>query len=118
MNKNFLHHLLIFLLALTGVGLLVLAVFYYQTQTNIATNVRAIIAGLFFLDAIFYFVVAWGVCRKIKWLYWCGIALVAVNAVAIIFDDIGFYDIIASLINIPLLIMLISDRKQLNPSTR
>lgn len=113
MSKKFsLHDLLIILITLSGLAGLVLAIWYPIVQTTVDMKARIIIASFLALDAIFYFVAAWGVYKRIKWIYYFSILLFSINAIAIIFDEIGFYDILAFALNILLLILLIVDNKK------
>ncbi|HOE15551.1 MAG TPA: hypothetical protein PLH82_02700, partial [Candidatus Paceibacterota bacterium] len=65
--------------------------------------------------AICYFVAAWGILKNKKWLFPWTVALLIVNILALIFDDIGVIDISYGIFNFLILALVIySYRKNLN----
>lgn len=60
-----------------------------------------------------YFVVAWGVAKNVKWLYPLTTALLIVNALGTIFDDVGVIDVVFMVANTLILILLLNYRKKL-----
>jgi hypothetical protein len=107
MNKIIVKKLLTVLLIVVGMAVLAVAVRYTFWPLDISLTLKIIFFVLLGGDAICYFVAAWGVAKNVKWLYPFTIALLVINTLGAIFDDIGLADIIASGINIVLLIMLI-----------
>src|SRR4030042_4401650 len=99
MNRGLTHNLLIILLFLAGLSVLAVAILYPAFNPSLSLNIRLIVASLLIVDAAFYFLAAFGVYKKIKWLYYFAIFLLAANALAAIFDEIGLYDIAASATN-------------------
>lgn len=99
--------LLYYLLGIFGVVILVSAMFFMVTNTHVMFLIRLIMASILFLDAICYFVAAWGIAKNIRWIENLTVFLLAINALGVIFDDIGFYDILTLVSNIILLFMLI-----------
>ena len=113
MNKNLLQKILVALFILVGLAVAAVAIRYSIFATTVALNLRLIFFAILFADAICFFVAAWGVAKNIKWLYPLTIALLVVNALGLIFDDIGFADIAATAINILLLILLIVNHRKI-----
>lgn len=111
-KKANVHSFLIILILLTGGIGIVLAILYPLSQTSLGISTRLIVTSFLMIDAICYFVAAWGVHRRIKWIYALSIALFLANALATIFDEIGVYDVLASILNIILLVLLVTDNKK------
>lgn len=100
---NFLKRLLAILFVLSGLAVFVSAILYPILNPNLPIATRLIISSAIIADAFCYFIAAWSVTRSIKWLYLFTIVLLIVNAIGIIFDEVGMYDILASAFNILLL---------------
>jgi len=115
MNRktDLLRNTLITLLVLMGLAVLAVVVGYPLLNGEIPTNVIWLISVLMGADAICYFVAAWGVAKNIKWLYPLTTALLIVNALGVIFDDIGVIDVIFMVANTLILILLLNYRKKL-----
>lgn len=111
MNKSIFSKILVILLILSGIGTLLAAAGYPIYNPSLALNLRLIFFFLLFADAVCYFVAAWGANKNIKWLYPLTIALLVINALGLIFDDIGLVDISFSLFNILILIILIYNHR-------
>lgn len=106
------HNLLIALLIITGLSIIFLTLFYFfNYQDQIPQTALIIISSLLLFDGIIYFSIAYGIIKKIKIFYHFGILLNFLNAIAIIFDNIGLYDIIATIVSLIILILLIIDYK-------
>lgn len=112
-KNNLLRNVLIVLLGVMGFAVLAVAVRYTFWGPEIALVLRLIFFFLLFTDAVCYFVAAWGVRRGKKWVYTFTIALLAVNILAVIFDDIGLVDIVAMGFNLLMLIMLFYSKKEI-----
>lgn len=111
--KPKLHNILIALFVLSGLGIIVVAInnLVVLSNMNIPVVVSVIFGNLLAIDALFYFLVAWGLHKKTKWAFTMGLILVAVNILALIFDDFGLADVLAALFNLLLGAMLVIDRK-------
>jgi len=100
------------LLSLVGAGVLAVAINYTFFGPDLPLVLRLIFFFLLFADAVCYFVAAWGIFKKIKKIYPLTIALLVINALGIIFDDIGFVDIATAGVNIVIIILLIYDHQK------
>jgi hypothetical protein len=100
---------------LTTMGLAVLAVALRYTfwGPDISLVLQLIFFFLLFADAVCYFVAAWGVRRGKKWVCPFTIALLVVNILAAIFDDIGLADIVVMGFNLLMLVMLFYSKKEI-----
>jgi len=116
--QNLIEKILTVSFVLVGLGVLAVAVNYTFFGPDIPLVLRVIFFSLLFTDAICYFVAAWGVWKNIKWLYPLIIALLAINIIGIIFDDIGFVDIAAAVYNVILLVLLIHNHNKWKNSTK
>jgi hypothetical protein len=85
--------ILLTLNALTWIALGVLGIFYLPADQTSAT-LAYILVGLIFLNALLLGLVAWGVGRGIRWLYWMGMALVGFNLFLSVTDQLGLIDLI------------------------
>lgn len=101
------------LLIAMGLAVLAVVVGYPLLNGEIPANVIWIISVLMGADAICYFVAAWGVAKNVKWLYPLTTALLIVNALGAIFDDIGVIDVIFMVANTLILILLLNYRKKI-----
>ncbi len=108
MNKN----LIIYSLIAVGIFLIVVSIMYPIYNDFLPLNTKIIISSLIAIDAILYFVSAWGINRNIKWIYYLTIILIFVNAIASLSDQLGLYDILAFVIHVFLFILLIINYKQ------
>jgi len=102
-------------LILTFLGLAIVAVVvgYPLLDAEIPENVIWIISLLMGADAICYFVAAWGVAKNVKWLYPLTTALLIVNTLGAIFDDIGVIDVVFMVTNTLILVLLLNYRKKI-----
>lgn len=96
------------LLAFFGILTLITGIYYYANTPLIDKTIRTIMFSLFVADAIFYLAASWGVFKKIRWLFWPTIALLAVNILALVFDDIGWVDLSAGFYNLIIIILLLT----------
>jgi uncharacterized membrane protein len=101
------------LLTLFGLGTLAVAIRYSFFGPEIALNLKIIFFALLFADAVCYLIAAWGMWKNIKWIYPLTVALLVVNALAIIFDNIGLIDILAFLVNVIILVLVIYNHNKL-----
>jgi len=106
--------ILTILLALFGLGTLAVTVNYIFFGPEIPLALKVIFFALLFADTVCYFGAAWGVWKNIKWIYPLTIALLVVNALGLIFDDIGLVDILVAIFNIFVLVLLVYNRKGAN----
>lgn len=97
-------------------GLMILAVMAFFAIEPEMTSLPVLLTflALFVIDAICYFVAAWGVSKNIKRLYWPTIAVLGINILALVFDNIGIVDISVALYNILLLILFIINMRRKN----
>lgn len=109
-----LHNILIALFALSGVGVVVVAINWLValSEMGFPVTISVVFGNLMAIDALFYFLVAWGLHKKTKWAFTMGLILVAVNILALIFDDFGLTDALAAVFNLLLGAMLVIDRKK------
>ncbi len=96
-----------------GLAVLAVVVGYPLLNREIPANVIWLISLLMGADAICYFVVAWGVAKNVKWMYPLTTALLIVNALGTIFDDVGVIDVVFMVANTLILILLLNYRKKL-----
>ncbi len=112
-KNNLFAKILAILLTLSGLGTLAVGIRYSFFGPDILLTLKIIFFALLFADAICYFGAAWGVLKNIKWLFPLTIALLIVNALGIIFDDIGLVDILAFLVNVIILVLVIYNHNKL-----
>ena len=98
---------LVLILVLLGLLTLAVAVYYPINTTSISLALRVMFFLLLSADAICYFVAAWGILINKKWLFPWTVALLVVNILALIFDDIGAIDLAFGVFNILILILVI-----------
>ncbi|OPZ23677.1 MAG: hypothetical protein BWZ03_00423 [bacterium ADurb.BinA186] len=105
---------------LAPVGLLTLvAGFYFFVNTQSAPVViRWIFVSLMTLDAILYFVASWAIFRKIRWFYYPAIFLLAINMIALVFDDVGLVDLVVGFYNAILIVLVLVFLKNENGQKR
>lgn len=96
------------LLAFLGILTLIAGIYYYMNNPTVDQTTRIILSSLFVADAILYLAASWGVFKKIRWLFWPTIALLAVNILALVFDDIGWVDLSAGFYNLIIIILLLT----------
>jgi hypothetical protein len=106
-----LKNLLSALFFLAGLATLVIGIYYTVQTTNLAFIIRFIFAALLGLDAIFYFIAAWGIYKKINWIYIPALVLLVVNVLGLIFDDFGLADALFAIFSIILGAMLVIEKK-------
>ncbi len=108
-----LHNILIALFALSGVGVVVVATNWLValTEMGFPVAISVIFGNLMAIDALFYFLVAWGLYKKTKWAFTMGLILVSINILALIFDDFGIIDALAAFFTLLLGILLLIDKK-------
>ncbi len=112
-KTNLLKSILTILLSAMGLAVLAVVVGYPLLNGEIPANVIWLISVLMGVDAICYFVAAWGVAKNVKWLYPLTTALLIVNALGAIFDDVGVIDVVFMVANTLILILLLNYRKKL-----
>lgn len=98
---------LILILVLLGLLTLTVAVYYPINTTSISLTLRLMFFLLLSADAICYFVAAWGILISKKWFFPWTVALLVVNILALIFDDIGIIDLAYGVFNLLILILVI-----------
>ena len=95
------------LLIMMGLGILAAATFFAIEPEMVSLVILLVFLALLLIDAICYFVAAWGISKGVKWLYWPTIGILGINISGLVFDNIGFVDISVALFNILILILLI-----------
>ena len=103
---------LAYLLILLGLGVLAAAAGYPIYNPTVPLNWRLVLSLFLLADAACYFTAAWEVLKGIKWLSLPTMALLTINALAVIFDDIGLPDIIFLALNTSALALLIYSKKK------
>lgn len=105
--------MLVTLFLLAGLGTACIAVYYVvvTSNQNLSLSIRFVFGLLIGLDALFYFLAAWGLYRKAKWVYNFALALIAINILGLVFDDFGLADMLAGLFNLLLGVLLIARRR-------
>jgi len=109
--KSLIKNLLIILLSLSGLAILAMVAFWALEGEMASRLILLVFLTLMLFDAIGYFVAAWGVCRNIRKLYPWTLALLTINIIALIFDQIGVIDLTVGGINLLLLILVIYNHK-------
>lgn len=112
-KNNLLRSFLIALLSIMGVAVSAVAVGYPLLNSEISANVVLIISVLMGMDAVCYFIAAWGVAKNMKWLYLPVIFLLVINILGAIFDDIGVIDVVFVVANILTLTFLYNYQKKI-----
>lgn len=102
--------LIIALLVIAGLATLAVGIYFPIQAISVPLSIRLIFSGLMVLDAIAYFVVSWGIYKEIKWLFYPTVVLLAINILALAFDNIGWADFVFGFYNL-ILILLIFWRK-------
>ena len=99
--------IIIISLIISGLSTSVVAVYYPINTVSISLALRLMFFLLLFADAICYFVAAWGILKNMKWLFPWTVALLVVNILALIFDDIGIIDLAYGIFNLLILILVV-----------
>jgi hypothetical protein len=71
-----------------------------------------VVVGLMFGNALILLLVAWGLGRGIRFLYWLGLVQVAVNLLLSVTDQIGLWDLLVLLLNAITLALLFAQRRR------
>lgn len=107
MNK-----IIIALLVVFGLFTLMAGIYFPISATAAPLTIRLVFLSLLLIDAILYFIAAWGIGRKIDLLFYPTIMLLALNILGLIFDDLGWINLGAGVYNLLIIILLIANRRQ------
>jgi len=106
------HRLLILLCAiLTFFGAASLS---YLTQNPEYAIFQAVYAFLMFLEAALVLACAYWFTKNAR-VYWLAVILLTVNAISVIFDQLGWIDVLFALFNLAILFLLLLHRKTFIP---
>lgn len=103
--------LLLLVNGLTWIGLGVYSVIRFPAGEAYAGYAWAVV-GLMFANALILLLVAWGVGRGVRMLYWLGLAQVGVNLLLAVTDQVGGWDLFVLLLNAVTLALLFAQRRQ------
>jgi len=101
------------LLVLNSLLWVVFSIVYFFNYSNWLGMMNFAIGSLLLLDAFLYLVVAWGIFKKIKILYYFGLFLIFGNIVLFIVDEFGLVDFAVLALNLAILVALIFSKKRL-----
>lgn len=99
--------LVVVLLVLSGIMWGLFAMLFPGRHALMEPSMRWTIVGLLLLDALFYFVAAWGLARRIRFIHRFALLLVGGNALLSIADQVGLADLVIGLLNVVMLVLLI-----------
>ena len=71
-----------------------------------------VVIGLMFANALILLLVAWGLGRGSRFLYWLGLAQVMLNLILSVTDQIGLWDLLVLLLNAIILALLFAQRRR------
>jgi len=100
------------LLIISGLSTFVVAVYYPVNATTVSFSLKMIFFLLLFTDAVCYFVATWGILKNKKWLFPWTVALLVINILGLIFDDIGAIDITYGIFNFLILVLVIYNHQK------
>lgn len=103
-------NLLIALLVLAGLGIIAVGI-YYTFNLDIAIIIRLVFCLLMLFDTLAYFLVAWGLYKRINWIFGFAYLVLTINILGFFFDDIGLADTIAALFNLMLVVLFITYKR-------
>ncbi|MCE5322872.1 hypothetical protein LLG46_06095 [bacterium] len=106
-NQDNVQKLIIVLFVLSGIFLVLAAMLFPARNASLGPITRWAIAGLLMLDALFYFVAAWGLARRIRLIHWFAVLLIGGNALLSITDQVGPADLIVFMLNLIMLVLVI-----------
>ena len=96
--------------ALTWIGLGSYSLFRFPVgEANL--YVAWVVVGLMFANALVLLLVAWGVGRGNRFLYWLGLGQVGVNLLLSVTDQVGLWDWAVLLLNAVTLAVLFAQRR-------
>jgi len=95
------------LLVLNSLLWVVFSIVYFFNYSNWLGMINFAMGSLLLLDAFLYLIVAWGIFKKIKLLYYFGLFLILGNIVLVIVDELGLVDFAVLTLNLAILISLI-----------
>jgi hypothetical protein len=70
------------------------------------------VVALMFANALVFLLVAWGLGRGSRYLFWLGLGLVAVNLFLSVTDQIGLWDLLVLMLNAITLALLFTQRRR------
>lgn len=83
-----------------------------QQDQAVPVVVLFLMAVMMLINAAVFMVSGYGLGKRNRWLYYLGLAVVSVNLVLTVTDQVGFYDWIVLVINVVLLVLLVAARKE------
>jgi hypothetical protein len=100
------------LLLINGLLWIGLGVYSIAPISDEHAVVAWMVLGLFFANALVLLLVAWGIGRGSRFLYWLGLAQVGVNLLLSVTDQVGGWDLFVLLLNAVTLALLFAQRRQ------
>ena len=103
--------LLLLLNSLLWIGLGVYSLFHFPFG-DVHQIIARVVVALMFANALTFFLIAWGLGRGSRFLYWLGLAQVAVNLLLSVTDQISLWDLLVLLLNAITLALLFAQRRR------
>ena len=79
---------------------------------DVHQTIAWVVVALMFANALVLLLVAWGLGRGSRFLFWLGLAQVAVNLLLSVTDQIGLWDLLVLLLNAITLALLFAQRRR------
>lgn len=88
--------------------------YFFRFQEKFADQLIGflIVAFLMLGNACVFLFIAWAITQKFRWIFSFAIVYTVLNAILAFTDQMGFYDFLALLIDVILLILLLLVRKK------